>query len=100
MVLPLLDSVRARLDSWFVHHKSQLADDPLEPLPRERRLALQRRIAALEVPTPLLDFVREALRRGGDGLALRSGGPQRDDPAQPAGGARGTGDRGGPGRLG
>ncbi len=62
MVLPLLDSVRARLDSWFVHHKSQLADDPLEPLPRERRLALQRRIAALEVPTPLLDFVREALR--------------------------------------
>ena len=62
MVLPLLDSVRARLDSWFVHHKFQLADDPLEPLPRERRLALQRRIAALEVPTPLLDFVREALR--------------------------------------
>ena len=61
MVLPLLESVRAGLDSWFARRKSRLADDPFEPLPRERRLALQRRIAALDVPTPLLDFVREAL---------------------------------------
>ncbi|CAK6689789.1 hypothetical protein [Synechococcus sp. CBW1107] len=61
MAPPLFDPVRARLDSWFARRKSQLVDDPLEPLPRERSLALQRRIAALDVPTPLRTFVGERL---------------------------------------
>ncbi|WP_216901450.1 hypothetical protein [Synechococcus sp. CCY 9618] len=61
MAVPLLHSLHAGLDSWFTRKTSQLADDPLEPLPRERALALGRRIEALDGPAPLQAFVREAL---------------------------------------
>ena len=61
MAIPLLDTVLSRLDSWFARKKSDLNNDPLEPLPRERSLALRRQIAALDVPPPLVAFVREQL---------------------------------------
>ncbi len=50
MPLALIDSLRAGLDGWFARNTSQLADDPLMPLPGERIHALQQRIDSLEVP--------------------------------------------------
>lgn len=62
MGLPLLEALQTGLDSWFARSTSELADDPLRPLPGERSVALQKQIAALGVPLPLRAFVGEALR--------------------------------------
>ncbi|MCT0219101.1 hypothetical protein KQ304_08835 [Synechococcus sp. CS-1329] len=61
MALHLLEALRDSLDSWFEQQKSQLAEDPLEPLPRERSLAVQRQVAGLNIPAAQLTFVRQEL---------------------------------------
>ncbi len=57
----LLEPLRTGLNLWVARTSSQLGEDPLQPLPADRALALRRRIEALPPPAPLITFLREEL---------------------------------------
>lgn len=62
MGITLLDNLLTGLDDWFERKKSRLDDDSEVLLPCERSITLRQQVAALDVPAPLLSFVRDELK--------------------------------------
>lgn len=62
MGITSLDNLLTGLDDWFKRKKSRLDDDSEVLLPCERSIPLRQQVAALDLPAPLLSFVRDELK--------------------------------------